>query len=82
MKRFIEHIKDTHTTHERRQRAMQVAGALTATLFAVWLGTLSLRLTSQDEIAQTTNSVQTASVAASVQNNDPQLQVSTTSIFQ
>ncbi len=82
MKRYIEYLKNTRTTHQRRQHAVQVAGVLTATLFAVWLGTLGLRLTSPADVAQTTDSTQTASVAAAVQNNSgPQLQVSTTSVF-
>ena len=84
MKRYIEHIKNTRTTHQRRQHAVQVAGALTAALFAVWLGTLGVRLSSPSDVAQTANdTTQTASVAAAVQNNSgPQLQVSTTSVFQ
>ena len=83
MKRYIEHLKNTRTTHQRRQHAVQVAGALTAALFAVWLGTLGLRLSSPSDVAQTADSTQTASVAAAVQNNSgPQLQVSTTSVFQ
>ena len=77
MKRYIEHIKNTRTTHQRRQHAM-------AALFAVWLGTLGVRLSSPSDVAQTANdTTQTASVAAAVQNNSgPQLQVSTTSVFQ
>ncbi len=83
MKRYIEHIKNNRTAHQRRQHAMQAAGALTAALFAVWLGTLGLRLASPTEVAQTAdNSTQTASAAAAVQNSTPQLQVSTTSVFQ
>jgi len=83
MKRYIEHLKNTRTTHQRRQHAVQVAGALTAALFAVWLGTLGIRLSSPSDVAQTADSTQTASVAAAVQNNSgPQLQVSTTSVFQ
>jgi len=83
MKRYIEHLKNTRTTHQRRQHAVQVAGALTAMLFAVWLGTLGVRLSSPSDVAQTADNTQTASVAAAVQNNSgPQLQVSTTSVFQ
>jgi len=83
MKRYIEHLKNTRTTHQRRQHAVQVAGALTAALFAVWLGTLGVRLSSPSDVAQTADNTQTASVAAAVQNNSgPQLQVSTTSVFQ
>jgi len=82
MKRYIEHIKNTRTTHQRRQHAMQAAGAITATLFAVWLGTLGVRLASPTDVAQTADSVQTASVANAIQNGEAQLQVSTTSVFQ
>ena len=82
MKRYIEHIKKTHTTHERRQHAMRVAGTLTAALFAVWLGTLGMRLASQSEVAQSPEQSLTAAAAASTQNKGAQLQVSTTSVFQ
>ncbi len=84
MRKYIEHIKNTRTTHQRRQHAVQVAGALTAALFAVWLGTLGVRLASPSDVAQTTDyaGAQTASVAAAVNNDESQLQVSTTSVFQ
>ncbi len=82
MRRYIEHIKNTHTTHERRQHAMRVSGGITLALFAVWLGTLGIRLTSQTEVAQSPDTSLTASAAAAVQSNEPQLQVSTTSVFQ
>ena len=84
MKRYIEHIKNTRTTHQRRQHAVQVSGVLTAALFAVWLGTLGVRLTSPSDVAQTTDDIgaQTASVVSAVQSGEAQLQVSTTSVFQ
>ncbi len=34
MRRYIEHIKNTRTTHQRRQHALQVAGGITAASFA------------------------------------------------
>ena len=83
MKRYIEHIKNTRTTHERRQHAVQVAGVATLALFAVWLGTLGLRLASPAGVAQTEDNAQTASVVSAVQSDGgAQLQVSTTSVFQ
>ncbi len=81
MKRYINLIKDTHTTHQRRQRAVQVAGVLTATLLVVWLGTLGYRLSNQDAIAQSPGTSLTASAAAAVQDMQAQLQVSTTSVY-
>lgn len=81
MKRYIEHIKNTRTTHERRQRALQVAGVLTAALFVVWIGTLGVRLSSQDAIAESPDSSLTAAAAASTQNKGAQLEVSTTSVY-
>ena len=44
MKRYIEHIQDTHTPHERRQVAMRIATIVTALLFVAWLATLGVRL--------------------------------------
>ena len=44
MRKYIQHIQDTHTPHERRQVAMRMAAILTAILFIAWLATLSVRL--------------------------------------
>lgn len=85
MKRYIQHIKDTHTTHERRQQAMRAAGILTLMLFAVWLGTLGVRLTAQfgpTAEAADNAGTQVASVVSAAQNGEAQLQVSTTTVFQ
>lgn len=94
MRRYIEHIKQTRAPHERRTHAMQVAGVLTAAVFAVWLGTLSLRLGSGDAVAQDDGSstligsapdaAQTslsASAAQSSQDGKARLEVSTTSVY-
>jgi hypothetical protein len=81
MKNYIEHIKNTRTTHQRRQHALQVAGGVTAALFLVWIGTLGMRLASQDAVAQSPDTSLTAAAAASTQNKGAQLQVSTTSVF-
>lgn len=85
MRRYIEHIKDTHTPHERRQQAMRAAGVLTAVLCAVWLGTLGMRLTAQfGPTADAAGSAgeQAAAVVSAAQNGEAQLQVSTTTVFQ
>lgn len=86
MRRYIEHIKNTRTTHQRRQHAAQVAGVLTAALFAVWLGTLGVRIASQGEVAQTVDDGSQAaavvSAVSAVQSGEAQLQVATTSVFQ
>jgi hypothetical protein len=81
MRRYIEHIKNTREPHQRRTHAMQVAGLLTGTLFAVWLGTLGYRLTAQTEIASSPETSLTASAASAVPNSQPHLQVSTTSVL-
>ena len=44
MKRYIQHVQDTHTPHERRQVAMRIAAIVTAVLFVAWLATLGVRL--------------------------------------
>ncbi len=89
MKNYIEHIKNTRTPHERRTHALQIAGVLTAAVFVVWLGTLSLRLglnndtVAAEESNQTTlpgQSSLSASAAAATQNNQAHLEVSTTSV--
>ncbi len=82
MRHYINHIKNTHTPHERRQHALRVSGAITLSVFALWLGTLGMRLAAQSEVAQSPDQSLTAAAAASVENKDPQLQVSATSVFQ
>lgn len=81
IKRYIAHIKETRDPHERRQHAMQVAGVLTAALFAVWVGTLGVRLSSPAVIAEDIESSLTAAAAASTENKGARLEVSTTSIY-
>lgn len=81
MRRYFEHIKETREPHERRAHAMQVAGVLTAALFAVWLGTLGWRLSQSEEVAQSPESSLTAAAAASTNNKGAALEVSTTSVF-
>ncbi|MSR70533.1 hypothetical protein EXS62_00630 [Candidatus Kaiserbacteria bacterium] len=80
MRRYIQHIKDTKVPHERRQHAMKISGILTAALFAVWVGTLGVRLASQPEATLTDNSLSAAAANAQVQNG-PHLEVSTTSVY-
>jgi len=81
MKRYIDHIKNNRTTHQRRQHALQVAGVITAALFVVWIGTLGMRLASQDAIAESPDTSLTAAAAASTENKGAQLEVSTTSVY-
>jgi uncharacterized membrane protein (DUF441 family) len=87
MRRYIEHIKNTRTPHERRQHAMQISGVLTAGLLVVWLGTLGVRLAGSDGNVFANASLEqgdvslTAAAAASSNNTDPILQVSTTSVY-
>jgi len=44
MKKYIQHVQDTHTPHERRQVAMRIAAVVTGLLFVAWLATLGVRL--------------------------------------
>lgn len=88
MKRYINHIINTRAPHERRQHAMQIAGAVTALVFAVWIGTLGMRLgggtvAADDTGTQTVNPdvSLTASAAAARQDNAAHLEVSTTSVY-
>jgi hypothetical protein len=43
MKKYIEHLKNDRTPHERRRTAMQIASIVTAFVFVVWVSTLGLR---------------------------------------
>lgn len=44
MRRYIQHVQETHTPHERRQVALRIATVVTAVLFVAWLATLGVRL--------------------------------------
>ena len=80
MKRYIEHMQ-TKDPHQRRTHAMQVAGALTAVVFVVWITTLGFRLTtSGGEEGSTGGSSQAASViTGAYAPTNGGLEVSTTS---
>jgi hypothetical protein len=82
MKQYLDHIKSKEP-HERRQHAMQLAGAVTAAVFLVWITTLGMRLGSDTHVAgqgdaQTSLS---ASAAQSVYTGPNQLMVAPTSGF-
>lgn len=79
--RYLSHMKENKSTHERRAHAVQVAGLLTAGLFAVWLGTLGMRLTNHDAVAQSPETSLPAAAAAAAPQFAPHLEVSTTSIY-
>lgn len=68
MKKYFDHIK-TKEPHERRQHAMQIAGVVTAMVFAVWITTLGFRLSSggDAQLAEGGEN-QTSLTAAAVQN--------------
>ena len=63
MKKYFDHIK-TKEPHHRRQHAMQIAGAVTAAVFLVWITTLGLRLGNSSNVAQEDGD-QTLTAAAS-----------------
>ncbi len=96
MKRYLDHIKNTKAPHERRAHAVKVAGFVTAAVFVLWAGTLSLRLGSSiapvadagSDSNMTQNTAQaapstslTASAAAVQDQNVAHLEISTTSIY-
>ncbi len=70
MRRYIEHIRNTRTPHERRQHALQIAGVFTAVLFVGWLATLSLRIGTGGEVVNTNPSTNTAATLQAVQGDD------------
>ena len=60
MKKYLEHMH-TKDPHERRTHALQIASALTAVVFVVWITTLGYRLATPQGQEQN-NSSQAASV--------------------
>jgi hypothetical protein len=50
MRRYIEHIQNNRTPHERRQHAMQIAGVVTMLLFVGWLASLGMRIGGQGPV--------------------------------
>jgi len=81
MKQYLDHIKSKEP-HERRQHAMQIAGVVTAAVFAVWITTLGFRLGGDSNVAQDeTQTSLSASAAASVYTGPNQLMVAPTSGF-
>jgi hypothetical protein len=67
MKKYFDHIQSKEP-HERRQHAMQIAGVVTAMVFAVWITTLGFRLSSGNDQVAADGSNQTSLTAAAVQN--------------
>lgn len=80
MRRYIEHMHSKEP-HERRQHAVRMAGVITGGLFVLWLGTFSVRLAPQLQVAQEGDPSLTAAAAASMLQNQARLEVSTTSVF-
>jgi hypothetical protein len=85
MKRFIAHMH-TKSTHDRRTHAMQIAGALTAIVFVVWVTTLGIRIAtpSGGETTLQATGGQTSLTAAAAQtqnNNEARLEVATSSVL-
>jgi hypothetical protein len=80
MKKYIEHIK-TKEPHERRQHAMQIAGAVTTAVFLVWITTLGLRLGSGGTVAGEDQTSLSASAAQSIYTGPNHLIVSSTTGF-
>ena len=79
MKKYIQHIQ-SKAPHERRMHAMQVAGALTAVVFVVWITTLGYRLASPaTEVAGNGAPSQTASVLMGAYPQSGGLEVASTS---
>lgn len=69
MKKYIQHMQETRTPHERRQASMQIAGIVTAVLFVGWITTLGVRLSSsQSNVANDDGASNTAATLQAVQN--------------
>lgn len=85
-RKYLQHMH-RKSTHERRQHAMQVAGVATALVFAVWVTTLGVRLSSDTPVATTEGAQTQLSASAvqsqkpNVQDDTPRLEVSTTSVL-
>jgi hypothetical protein len=69
MRRYIEHIRNNRTPHERRQHALQIAGVVTALLFIGWLTTLGVRISTLGPVADEAKS-NTAATLNAVQDKD------------
>jgi len=69
MRRYIEHIQNTRTPHERRQHATQIAGVVTAVLLIGWLATLGVRLTNRGPVVED-NTSNTAATLNAVQDEE------------
>lgn len=67
MKKYFDHIK-AKEPHDRRQHAMQIAGVVTAMVFAVWITTLGFRLTAGNAQLAEDNANQTSLTAAAVES--------------
>lgn len=80
MRHYIEHIQSKEP-HERRQHAMQLAGAVTAAVFMVWITTLGLRISRDSVVAQQEQNSLSAAAAASQYTGPNQLIVAPTSGF-
>lgn len=79
MKRYLEHMQQK-SAHERRRHAMQVAGVLTAIVFAGWVSTLGMGLSSQSAtVAGSDNNTQSAAtLLGATTYGQNQLEVATT----
>jgi hypothetical protein len=78
--KYLDHIKSKEP-HERRRHALTIAGVLTGVFFVAWLATLPIRLASSAPTEQTTDSSLTASVDQTQINNQPGVEVSTSSVY-
>ena len=69
MRKYIQHIQDTHTPHERRQVAMRISAIVTALLFIAWLATLGVRLGGSVPAVVESGANNSASVLEAVQES-------------
>ena len=70
MRKYIEHIRNNRTPHERRQHAMQIAGVITAILFVGWITTLGVRISSTQGTIVSDAQNNTASTLTAVQEEE------------
>ena len=83
MKKYLRHIIETRTPHERRQWALSAAGVVTALVFVSWVGASSNSWSGAvDSTSAGLDSVGAAAAsAAAALSQDPRLEVATSSVY-
>jgi len=72
-------MRTERTPHQRRQTALQFAGAITAVLFVGWIATMGLRVSTHTD--QTAQDKDQAQLVASVESGVSAMQTGIKSIY-